>query len=347
MQTKIDPAIWENIEDATPETKLAVFWMLTNSRLDAAGYCKASMKRFEFETGLTSESFHTACQALGKGLVPVAKGYWLRNYIRRQIGPDGETLSKNYFSRTVAKILQASACQELIDLVLQEYPSLERLFSSSSSEKKTPSEGLAKPLASPKEKEIEKEIEKEKEIEGFPRENQNLSSPENKNPRAPGDIVPAPELLDRLGKFYHREKTSALPKVHDTEMASMLKASEKELATVEAFYRIAMAEPKTHYPKKSLSALLASFPDELDKARGLFAQEPSLSPEKKIGRGAEPEGWREAVLAKFPNALVHEFRSFWDLDRDIRKEFPQFQPSAKTTASAPASTDRAATPAAA
>jgi hypothetical protein len=289
----------------------------------------------------------------------ISRRYWIKSFIRKQYAEDGPSLCKSKVSGAIVRAIVAAHSEPLKAAVLAEYPSLRPLFSSSSEEKTTPSgcgmHAVSIPHAYRRRGEErsgeEWNGEERSGKEGVQRENQpqphEPSSSENKKPRAPEDIVPAPELLDRLGVFFHREKNSAIPKQHDTAMASTLKASEKELATVEAFYRIAMADPKTHYPKKSLSSLMSSFQDELDKARTLFALEPHLSPEKKFAADWEPEGWREAVLARFPGALVHEFRTWWDLDRDLREMFPQFPASKKKAASEPDHAIRTVNPAAA
>ena len=290
---------------------------------------------------------------IGSDAVLMPTRYWIRSYVRKQVAQDGPSLAKSNVAKALVRAVASADSPELLHEFLLKYPSLASFFSSSSSENTPPApsplHGASKPLARGKRGEErsgeERSGEERNGEEGFPRENQNPSSPESQEAPTPGDIVKAQELLDRLGALLGREKNKR-PTHLEEFLASKAHVSQEDLVLVEAWFRANHGNLK-FYPPRDLQTFIQNFQGQCDRARAHFAADPLFSPEKKFGRGGEPEGWREAVLAKFPNALVHEYRSFWDLDRDIRKEFPQFQPSAKTTASASESPDRAATPAAA
>jgi hypothetical protein len=309
-------------------------------------------------------------EALTKGLPSPSEGsetdgdsiltttrYWVRSYVRNQVSQDGPDLVKNNVAKAVVRAVTSADSPELIDEFLLKYPSLASFFSSPSSENsQSPSKHLVSPskgLPSAKRREeSNKRGEERHGEEGVQRESQEPhepSSPENKKPRAPEDIVPAPEVLQRLGPIFGRQKNARASHVEET-LALSLHASEEQLALVEAYYRMAVAEPEVFYPKRSLSALLHDFPSQCDRARAHFAGDPLFSPQKNSAAAPEPEGWREVVLAKYPRALVHEYRSWFDLSRDIRREFPQFPEDrhpAKKPASAPEPAVCGPTPAAA
>lgn len=128
MDTKITSAIWANLEfDAIPpDGKLAAFWLLTNEAVNVVGYAEFNERRFKFETQLDAEALQRAYQGLGKGLVKVGKGYWLRNYIGYQYGR-GPSLSDNNWAKGICKYLQGAAPHELVRLVLGEYPELKNV----------------------------------------------------------------------------------------------------------------------------------------------------------------------------------------------------------------------------
>jgi hypothetical protein len=280
---------------------------------------------------------------------------WFRNFVRKQVAKDGPSLAKTTVAKALERAIDSEDSPDLHREFLLKYPSLAPLFSSSSEKNHIPlprgMHGVSIPHAYPvyREESIQRGEYTERREEGVQREipePHEPSSPENKKPRAPEDIVPAPEVLQRLGPIFGRQKNARASHAEES-LALSLHATEAELALVEAYYRVAMAEPEAFYPKRSLSGLLQDFPSQCDRARAHFASNPFSSPEKKFAADWEPEGWREAVLARFPGALVHEFRTWWDLDRDLREMFPQFPADKKRPASAPAESVRAVNPAAA
>lgn len=83
MNVIISPAFWSDpdIEEMSPELKLAALWMLTNSRTTLFGYVEVSPKRFEFETGTPYQALEDLCKAHPGGFVKCGAGVWARNFI--------------------------------------------------------------------------------------------------------------------------------------------------------------------------------------------------------------------------------------------------------------------------
>lgn len=133
MDTKIKSRFWTDpqVENLGSDSKLALLWLLT-AHITDCGYVECSQRRFEFETGSPWQALQGAVQALGESVVTTAKGFWVRNYIREQIG-QGERLAKNNMAKSIGRSLR-EAPQEVQALVLDSYPELQ---------------ALAKPYASP------------------------------------------------------------------------------------------------------------------------------------------------------------------------------------------------------
>lgn len=135
MDTKISKAFWidEAIETLDKDAKFCVLWLFT-AHVNEAGWVECSQKRFQFETDCTTEDLARACEGLGKGVIVHKKGYWLRNYIRHQIGI-GEPLAKNNQALAIIRMFKNMPA-EIVEEVLLEYPELKVL--------PTPSKVLAK-----------------------------------------------------------------------------------------------------------------------------------------------------------------------------------------------------------
>jgi hypothetical protein len=129
MQTKIDPKLWDALHEYPRETKLAVLWMLTNRQLTPSGYCPASVKTFQHETELSEEDLRRAYEFFREDLVKTAKGYWLKKFIRHQIGENRPALARDKRSRPVVASIEETKCPELKAAFLAEYPCLAPLFS--------------------------------------------------------------------------------------------------------------------------------------------------------------------------------------------------------------------------
>ena len=123
MDTKIKPSFWSDatVENLIPVEKLALLWLLT-ANVSHCGWASATKRRFEFDTGLEWSVLERACIALGKGLVKGVDGWWIRNYIRHQIG-DGQKLAKNNMA-TAIKQSMMFVSGEIVSEIISEYPCL-------------------------------------------------------------------------------------------------------------------------------------------------------------------------------------------------------------------------------
>jgi hypothetical protein len=125
MDAKVTAGFWtdgkvEGLE--SPSEKLSLLWLMT-ARVNEAGWVPlVSIKRFEFETGAQWQDLQRACEALGEGIIIHAKGWWLRHFIRYQIGT-GASLSKNLMARAVVKRFRDMP-KEVVEACLLQYPEL-------------------------------------------------------------------------------------------------------------------------------------------------------------------------------------------------------------------------------
>ena len=257
--------------------------------------------------------------------------YWVRSYVRNQVSQDGPDLVKNNVAKAVVRAVTSADSPELIAEFLLKYPSLASFFSSPSSENSpSPSKHLVSPSKGlprgKRREESNKRGEERHGEEGFPRENQNPSSPESQEAPAPGDIVAAQELIDRLGALLGRKKNqrpSHLEEFH----AGKAHVSMEELLLVEGWFRSNEGDPKFYRPQ-TLVSFIQNFQGQCDRARQHFALNPNSMPsestEKKFERAAEPVNWRETLTAKYPGARTDQWRTWWEVDKELRREFPQF-----------------------
>jgi hypothetical protein len=126
MHTKIYSDFWSDreIEPQGPQIKLAALWLMTNERVNLLGFAEVSEKRFMYDTGLPAEALTKTLEALTKPFVQFGKGskiYWIRNYIRRQIG-EGDSLLRNNMFKPLVRAWQGLRDEEVRALVLREYP---------------------------------------------------------------------------------------------------------------------------------------------------------------------------------------------------------------------------------
>lgn len=126
MDTKFSPDYWSHrqVEDASPEIKLAGAWMRTNSSLTLFGYAEVTPRRFAFETGLAPETLARACEALSEWFQALPKGYFAPNHIREQIG-SGDSLLNNNVCKGLVRALVTLNDEQVTTLVLRYYPELE------------------------------------------------------------------------------------------------------------------------------------------------------------------------------------------------------------------------------
>ena len=365
MQTKIDPEFYDLFHHLPTETKFSMLWMLTNRGLNIAGLCSVTEPRFKYETGLDWSHFERACKAFGNEIfvIPpttdtpstgcaggldgastgcaggldgrqegavVQRRIWFRSFVRKQVTADGPSLAKSSVAKAIVRAIASEDSPELLREFLLKYPSLASLFSSSSEKNNTPPQGgvqgVSTPPAHPKIREESKQIREESNTEeGVKRENQN-ASPESQEAPAPGDIVAAQELIDRLGALLGRKKNqrpSHLEEFH----AGKAHVSKEELLLVEGWFRSNEGDPKFYRPQ-TLVSFIQNFQGQCDRARQHFALNPNSMPsestEKKFERAAEPVNWRETLTAKYPGARTDQWRTWWEVDKELRREFPQF-----------------------
>ena len=126
---KIDPKLWDSFQNEDTNTKLAVLWMLTNRKLTSSGYSPAPLKTFQNDTELSEEDLRRAYAFFREDVVKTAKGYWLKNFVRYQIGANRPALARDKRSRPVVASIEETKCPELKAAFLAEYPSLSPLFS--------------------------------------------------------------------------------------------------------------------------------------------------------------------------------------------------------------------------
>lgn len=136
MDSKIKASFWSDaaIESLDSRQKLALLWLFT-SHISNCGWATATKSRFEFETGLKWTVLERATAALGTALVRGKDGWWVRNFIRHQIG-DREQLAKNNM-RVAIRTSMAFAPAEIVAEIMVEYPAL-------SDKEERASEGLQK-----------------------------------------------------------------------------------------------------------------------------------------------------------------------------------------------------------
>lgn len=98
MNAIIKSSFWtdDRLEEAAPEIKLTVLWLITNPGRDLCGFTKISNKRFTFETGLPASSLEGASMALPSSIKKLPGGvYFVTHFLRHQFGKGGELNGKN------------------------------------------------------------------------------------------------------------------------------------------------------------------------------------------------------------------------------------------------------------
>lgn len=168
MDTKIkdafwkDPAIEQLVEAGDRDAILSLLWLLT-AEVNHAGWVEVTPRRFLFQTSCSFEALQRACQALGKGIISHPKGFWIRNFIRHQIG-SGEALAANNMAAPVIKSFQTTP-PEIVAEVLTQYPELKvRIKPQKLSEPRSPSQALSKGCHSTREEKNREEKNREEGI---------------------------------------------------------------------------------------------------------------------------------------------------------------------------------------
>jgi hypothetical protein len=104
MDAKVAATFWTDsrVETLDQGATLALLWLMTAHVNEAGWVPKISERRFVFESKTTWKDLERACEGLGEGIVVHEKGWWLRHFIRYQIGT-GSSLGKNLMARAVVK----------------------------------------------------------------------------------------------------------------------------------------------------------------------------------------------------------------------------------------------------
>lgn len=287
MDTKISCEFWSDpdIEATTAEVKLAALWLLTNLRINLCGYAEVTPERFAFETALPKEALARAYEALPKSFVRVGKGYWAKNFVRRQIG-HGPALVRNNMSGPIVEALR-SGPGELVEIMLTVYPELSELYG------KVTKKALAEGLPSPSQGERVGVGVGARERAGVEQGGAGGTVPPKTRAKSAkaGSTRPAdhPEPM--------RSRLVAVAAVMNRRPDSVWNDAEKkafgaagldtldevdfteQVESMRRFYRakISPAKERTFWKRSTLPILLNNWPSELDKARAWL-------------RDASPEG---------------------------------------------------------
>lgn len=128
MDPKVSPQFWtdRDVIELDAGAKLAAFWMITNSSVNLAGYADVSMKVFRFETDGDAEAMARACDGLSRNFIRTERGYWMRNFIRYQLGA-GESLTRNKMCGPLIRDMRTMP-PAVVALVLEQYPELRSMW---------------------------------------------------------------------------------------------------------------------------------------------------------------------------------------------------------------------------
>ena len=333
MKTKINPDLWDQLGNVPPKTKLAVLWMLTNKLMKLVGYCVAYDTTFKQQTGLSMKDYENACRFFeeeGGGIVKMPKGYWLKSYIREQL-PTGSKLASSGIGKSIGAAVTEAHCKGLKEHILAEYPHLECFFHPPEKESSSSVSPQPVPTAT---KAPEPKREPSKTPQPQPTttnaaatDQEGIQDGKTKTGQTTeAENAPADKILATLGAVFGRRENER-HNAKEREEASALEATNDEIAIVAAYYlRLRADSEKGVYLRQSLLSLLQNFSSEKDKAHSYFSENPGEEPWeiKRKKYHPEPEGWREAILGKYPDSITEHWRTWWEVPGDLRSEFPQF-----------------------
>lgn len=291
MDTKLPPTFWTDPEfdKCAPDVLLAVLWIKTNDRLNLLGFAEVSPRVFEFQTRLGFDVFERACQALGKGLVRDGNRYWLRVFVREQIGC-GLALMNNNMRKPLARALPLISSPEIRAAILEEYPELSDANPKGLGRASDVDEALQR---------ASRDGEALRRASGVPeaqeqrraeqsREEQNRAEQRGGGvgePKATPDPAAASRPADHpdavaarmlaLGEIMKRRADSVWSAAEKKALsaAGLLKLFpadfEEQVEVMKAFYRATIPDAKQHefWRRSTLPILLNNWPSELDKAR--------------------------------------------------------------------------------
>jgi len=98
MHSQVKSIFWsdDRVGALSPEEKLAILWLMTNSRLDLCGFCRPEKRWFEFETGIPFEALGRACKGFTNSIHTLEDGtIFIRNYVRHQCSKNGAVSTHN------------------------------------------------------------------------------------------------------------------------------------------------------------------------------------------------------------------------------------------------------------
>lgn len=296
MDTKIKQTFWSDrtIENLSSDQKLALLWLFT-AHANNAGWVECSARRFEFETGSPYEALLSACKALNKGIISHEKGFWVRNYVRHQIG-EGESLAKN----NMAKAIIASLI-ELPDEVLKE-------FKSEYPELNGKIEALHNPLHSP--------------CQGQEKRREEKSTGEEGAGRRGKDNLPTTEPAIRIAKLFNRRLET---RWNDREVQTFKKLGPidpGDLSLLESYYAMERSKGEDNGKhRRDLSTFLNNFAGELDRARAWSERRKLAGEELPFTMPQPPPGADAWIAENYPQFAGEPFESLAPAIQDLcRKE---------------------------
>jgi len=304
MQTKIHHEFWadEKLEDAPSEVKLAILWMLTNSRMSHIGYCRISAKRFSFETGLDAEWIGRACDTLAMGIVRTSEGVYFRHFLRWQFatGKKGGQWWANKILIGSYALIMGIGCPSVGDAFKVDYPELYELELKRSKSDKKPSPSDPHGMG---EGEGEGERERGSE-EGGPGE----TPPPDLEP---GEAVPKSAELERakaeISKFYgHRGRWTYQD---ERELYGSYQPGDIEVFKAYRTFSEHDEQERKNWPHKMFN-LVRAWGSNVARARVYLAENgaspavtamPAAAPSKAV---QGPEGWQAELMSLFPKSAI-------------------------------------------
>lgn len=125
MDCKLKSSIWYDAGflALSPAEKLAAIWAISTNQVDTAGVLRFSPMHFQLETGLDTDIWESMVEAFQGFIVPLNNRrnlYWIKNYMRFQIG-SGRAFIANSISKTcissIGKLPAAAA-----EIIIQGFP---------------------------------------------------------------------------------------------------------------------------------------------------------------------------------------------------------------------------------
>jgi hypothetical protein len=285
MDAKLTAQFWTNrdVVELDKDAKLAAVWMISNSGVNLAGYAEVSDKVFRFETEVDTEAMGRALTGLGESFVRCERGYWMRNFIRMQLG-EGDSLLRNAMCGPLLRDMKTMP-RVVVELVLEEYPELrarwEKVLSEgvSSSPSQAPRGGLPSPADAPgiRKSRVEKRGEEQSRAEQSGAE---LRGVQGGTTPAPTVSAPPAEFgeplagrMISLGLLKARQASEpwAPAEVKALRDAGLDTLSDvdflAQVSPVRAYYLATNIPREKDRRRKSLRVLLENWTSELDTAR--------------------------------------------------------------------------------